>query len=98
MDKVVIKKSQSNLLRPIGDFLRRFHLIIFFVIMVACMAAVVVLINKTLTETSDQELTSSISAGSIDQDTLVRIQALQTSDQPSVPPAIPEGRVNPFAE
>jgi len=93
-----VKKSNKNPLKPIGTFFRRFHLITFFVFTVGCMAASVVLINNTLTNTSDEDYTSSISAGSIDQATLERIQSLHTSDQPTPGPQLPGGRINPFAE
>jgi len=92
------KKPQSNLLRPVGAFFRRFHFIIFFVFIVGCLAASVILINKTLTESSSQDYTSTINAGSIDQATLERIQSLHPSSQPGPAPELPSGRINPFAE
>ena len=95
---VVIKKQQSALVRPLGTFFRRFHLLIFFVFIVGCLAASVLLLNKTLTDTSSKEYTSTISSGTIDQATLERIQSLHTSNEPTAAPALPEGRTNPFAE
>jgi len=95
---VVIKKQQSALLRPLGIFFRRFHLLIFFVFIVGCLAASVLLLNKTLNEASAEESTSTINSGTIDQATLERIQTLQPSTQSTPPPALPEGRTNPFAE
>jgi len=93
-----VKKPQNTLVRPFSAFLQRFHLLLFFVFIVACLAAAVVLINKTLTETPEAPYSSPISAGSIDQATLQRIQSLHTSDQPPAAPALPPGRINPFAE
>lgn len=95
---VKIKKSQNALLRPLGDFLKRFHLIIFFVLVVGCLAGAVILINNTLTEAGTGDYTSSINAGAIDQATLERVQALHTSAQPASTPELPAGRINPFAE
>lgn len=93
-----IKKPQSSLVRPIAAFIRQFHLLIFFVVIVGCLSVAVVLINQTLTESSDDGYTSSINAGSIDQSTLQRIKSLHTSKNPSPAPALPSGRVNPFSE
>jgi hypothetical protein len=98
MATVVIKKSQGALTRSFIAFLRRFHLLIFFVFIVACLSASVILINQTLTDSSAQEYTSRISAGTIDQPTLERVQSLHTSGQPAQPTPLPQGRVNPFAE
>jgi hypothetical protein len=93
-----IKKPQNSLIRPFVAFLRRFHLLLFFVFVVACLSAAVVLINKTLTETPEAPYSSPITAGSIDQATLERLDSLHPSSEPSPPPALPPGRINPFAE
>ena len=95
---VVIKKQQSALLRPLGVFFRRFHLLIFFVFIVGCLAASVLLLNRTLNEVSAEESTSTINSGTIDEATLERIQTLQPSTQSTPAPILPEGRTNPFAE
>jgi hypothetical protein len=93
-----IKKQQSSLIRPLSAFIRQFHLLIFFVAVVACLSVAVVLINQTLTESADETYTSSINAGSIDQATLKRIQSHHTSSEPRPAPALPSGRTNPFSE
>ncbi len=96
--KTTIKRQQNSFIRPLVAFLQRFHLLLFFIVIVGCVAAAVVLINRTLTETSDEAYTSSINAGTIDQATLERIQSLHTSTQPSPTPQSPPGRINPFSE
>lgn len=93
-----IKKNQVNFLKPIGDLFRRFHLLLFFILIVGCLSAAIVLINNTLTDTTDASgYTSSIHAGSIDEAALQQIQSLHKSSQPQTvqPPA---GRTNPFGE
>lgn len=95
--KTAIKKQPNSLIKPLSAFLHRFHFILFFVIIVASLAAAILLINKSLTETSDP-YTSSINAGTIDQSTLERIQSLHPSSQPSTTVELPQGRINPFAE
>lgn len=92
------KKSQSAFVKSFGAFIRRFHMIIFFVFLVACVSVAVLLINKTLTESAPEDYSSSITPGTIDQATLERVQSLHTSNQPSPAPTMPDGRVNPFAE
>lgn len=92
------KTSQNSFLKPIGAFFRRFHLLVFFVVIVGCLAAAVLLVNNTLTAKPEEPYTSTINAGSIDQATLERIQSLHTSNKPSPAPTMPSGRVNPFGE
>ena len=92
------KKSQNSFLKPFGSFLRRYHLIIFFLFLAGCVAYGVFLINETLANPTSEEYTSNINAGAIDQATLDRVNVLHTSDEPSPAPAPPEGRSNPFAE
>lgn len=93
------KHTSGFISKSIEKLFKRFHLMIFFVFIVACLSVAVVMINKILTESSDTTgYTSSINAGSIDETTLIRLQALHTSDQETPTPAVPEGRVNPFAE
>ena len=97
MVKVIIKKQHGTFPKLFLSFLRRFHLLLIFIGVVGLLGAAVILISKPLTDTSAQQYTSSIEAGSIDQPTLERIQSLHTSDSPSTP-QLPSGRVNPFAE
>ncbi|MFZ1250142.1 MAG: hypothetical protein WAR37_01710 [Candidatus Microsaccharimonas sp.] len=91
-------KNQNNFLKPIGTILRRFHLLIFFVFIVGCLAATVLLLNQTLARNENDGYTSSISAGSINQPALEQVQALHPSSQPALTPENPEGRTNPFSE
>lgn len=93
-----IKKNQNSLTKPLVGFLQRFHLLLFFVFIIGCLSAAVILINKTLTESPEEPYNSSISAGSIDETTLKRIQSLHPSSQPDKSPVLPEGRINPFSE
>lgn len=93
------KKSSSHIAKFFGKAFKRFHLTIFFVFIVACLAGAVVSINTILTESSDtSDYTSSINAGTIDEATLNRIQSLHTSDQQVPTPELPNGRINPFTE
>ena len=93
--KPLIKKSP---LEPIQKIFRRFHLTIFFVVIVAGLGGAVLWLNSILSGASSAEgYTSTIGAGSIDQATLERIKALHTSNE-AQSISLPEGRTNPFAE
>lgn len=93
------KHASGFFTKSIQKLFKRFHLMIFFIFIVACLSFAVIMINKILTESSDTTgYTSSINAGSIDETTLIRLQALHTSDQATATPVVPEGRINPFAE
>lgn len=96
--KLVIKGNQKNAKRYIIAFLRRFHLLLFFILVAGALSGAVVLINKTLADTSSQDYTSSISAGNIDEATLNRIQSFHPSDTPTTSLSPQNGRINPFSE
>lgn len=96
-EKVVIKKSQNSLLKPIGAFFRRFHLLLFFILIIGCLAVAVIFINKILTDEPDDGYMSPINPGQIDRETLEKVQSMHPSSQPTTP-TLPQGRINPFAE
>jgi hypothetical protein len=88
-----------DILKPLKKLSKRFHLTLFFVFIVACLSGAVLLINKTIQENAtDPTYTSTISAGSIDQATLNRLNALHTSAQGAPAPVLPQGRINPVGE
>ncbi len=91
--------SISRIFSPIGTLFRRFHLTIFILFIVTCLAAAVLLLTNILNEasvTGDYE--SPISAGTIDEETLQRINSLHSSNG-TLPPVQPAaGRINPFGE
>jgi hypothetical protein len=89
----------SFLLKPFKLLFTRFHLTMFIVLVTACLGGAVVLLTSILEEAStDSTYTSPIEAGSIDQATLDRINALHTSDEEKPPTVSPTGRTNPFVE
>ncbi len=98
MEKIAIKKHQGKFLRLFTSFLRRFHLLLFFIVVVGCLSIAVILINTTLAESTPEGYTSPIGTGAIDEQTLTRLQSLHTSSEPSGTPPLPDGRINPFAE
>ena len=97
-----MEKKRSNsidILKPIKKLSKRFHLLFFFVFIVACLSGAVLLINNTLKDTSvDPGYVPRSAAGTIDQATLNRLNALHTSTQAMGNPTLPDGRINPVNE
>ena len=96
----VKKKTSSNIvIKPFVILFKRFHLMVFFVFIIACLAFAVILINDILTKSSDDTTgSSSTTSSTIDQATLQRIQNLHTSTNAGASPELPAGRINPFNE
>lgn len=94
-----MEKHSSNLItKSFAKLFKRFHLMIFFIFIVACLSAAVILVNQILTgEGTDTDYTSGINAGTIDQATLNQIQSLHISTEAPLP-EVPGGRINPFSE
>ncbi len=85
--------------KPLLNVLGRFHLTLFFVLVVAGLVGAVMVINDTLNKTAaSKDYTSPINAGSIDQVTLDRVKSLHTSTETVPETPIPTGRINPFGE
>jgi len=93
------KPTSIDILRPLKKLSKRFQLTLFLVLVIGGSSAAILVINNTLKDTSnDPSYTSSINAGSIDQATLTRLNALHTSTQGNPAPVLPPGRVNPVNE
>lgn len=95
------KKSPSaSVSKVFMSALRRFHLTIFFVLIVSLLAGGVLMVNQIVTEgeLASDGYKSSIDAGSIDEATLQRIQSLHQSGETVEPTPLPDGRINPFSE
>lgn len=84
--------------KPIVILFKRYHLTLFIVFVTGGLAYAVLSFTQLFTESTDNSYTSPISAGSIDQATLNRINKLHTSDEPTPQMQMPAGRVNPFSE
>lgn len=83
----------------ISGVIRRFNLTLFILAVLAGLVAAVLLLASILNDASlGADYQSPIGAGSLDQATLDRINALHTS-QETLPTATPSnGRVSPFSE
>ena len=97
------KKEASALFKPIGKVFKKFHLLIFFVFIIACLSAAVATTNAILSgeETDSSALLPGSNTGTpsvIDKSTLQRIQSLKQSNEPSTYTPTQDGRSNPFSE
>ena len=101
VQKVTIKKQRSKFTNMLLAFLRRFHLMLFFIFVVALLAVGVIMLNQTLTETSvDDFATDPVTSNTttVTQSTLDKVESLHTSDNPTDADIPTSGRTNPFAE
>lgn len=79
--------------------LKRFHLVIFTVIVTIVLSVSVLLLYSVVIKAGGSEATTpNANAPAFDQTTIDRVNQLKTSDQPSEPLDFSQGRINPFGE
>lgn len=79
--------------------LRRFNLTLFILVVLGGLVAAVILLTSILNDASiGAGYQSPINAGSLDQSTLDRINALHTSQEQLPPATQTSGRISPFSE
>jgi hypothetical protein len=89
----------GSFFKPIGRVIGRYHLTLFILLVVGCLTAAVLLLTNILDEASQiDDYQSPITAGSLDQATLDRINALHTSSDTLPEPIPATGRISPFTE
>lgn len=94
-----MEKHTSNIFaKTFKTLFKRFHLMIFFIFIVAGLSVAVIMINDILSGKIDDGYKSPIKAGTIDQTTLNRLETLHTSTAGTPTPELPNGRINPLAE
>lgn len=93
------RKQHISLGAPLKFIFGQYLVTLFFLLVMAALIASVILLNSIISDTTpSDDYTSPISAGSIDQATLSRLQALHPSQQSVPSESHPSGRINPFAE
>ena len=93
------KPPRISLLAPLAFVISRYQITLFFLFVMTGLIASVILLNSIIGDTTaSEDYTSPISAGTIDQATLDRLQALHTSKDSATTEVRPSGRINPFAE
>lgn len=94
-----MESKTTTFLKPIGKLFARFHMTISIVLLIGGLTGAVLLLANILNDAAiDDAYVSPISAGSIDQATLDRINALHTSDGTFPEPIPYGGRISPFTE
>jgi len=79
--------------------LRRFHIVIFVIIVFGGLAVVILMLNSIISRSSNSEgYTSQTNNGTFDQKTIQRIEQLKTTDQNNGELDLSHGRSNPFVE
>ena len=93
------KKPSASFLKPIVRLFNMFHMTIFIVFIIACLAAAVLFLTNMLNDASvGDDYTPTSGPGTIDQVTLDRINALHTSSDALPAPITYPTRSNPFTE
>jgi len=89
----LIKKSLAN-------FIHRFHVTIFVIVVLGSLVVVVLLLNNVIIRSSEQGdyVPTSSAPSSFDQATIDRIEQLKSRTDTSSPLDLSKGRINPFVE
>jgi hypothetical protein len=95
-------KSTSKPLKYAPNFLARFNLVIFIVIVVIGLIASILILTDLVNKSYDGDsssTTSSVAAPTMfDQQTISRLSKLNNSNSNNSYNSLPSGRVNPFSE
>lgn len=91
--------SLALIKRPLVNFLHRFHVIIFVVVVLGSLAASVFFLYGIIVSSGESNGYSSTSNNaSFDQATIHKIEQLKTQDETGGALTLPPGRTNPFVE
>lgn len=91
--------TASQIFKPLGNIIRRFHITLFIIMLTGGLMLAVFTLMNVIQESSDtSNFTPGTASGSFDQATIDRMNALQTSDQNAGNAVLPAGRINPFSE
>lgn len=91
--------SLGALKKSLVAFLHRFHITLFVLVVFGGLAVVVFMLNHVIIRSGDSSgYTPETPSATFDQDTITRIQELQTRDQSNSSLQLPAGRTNPFVE
>lgn len=85
--------------KKIVGFFHRFHLVIFVVVVVLLLSIAILLLTTVANKASGLDSNpSGTPSSSFDETTMERIKNLKTSDEPSTPLDLSQGRIDPFGE
>jgi hypothetical protein len=92
-----MKDAKINL-NAVLSFLRRFHFILFFILIALLLAAAILMLYSLVDKASGSDTVNIGSSSNFDQDTIERVKQLKTIDDPSEPLELSGGRIDPFNE
>lgn len=99
MKTINLTISGAAIKKAFFSFTRRFHVVIFVVIVLGGVAASVFILNSIVVRSTDaSEFSSETSSVSFDKETIKRIEDLKTRDQGGATLDLSKGRTNPFVE
>lgn len=91
--------SISTTTKLINSFLNRFHAIIFAVVVLGGLSFAVLILNNIVTiSTTEGSQVDGSSGETFDQETIDRLNKLETSENSENDLIFPEGRINPFID
>lgn len=94
-------KNLNVSFKPVGHLVRRYHLTIFIVFVVASLGYAVFNFTDLFGQSPTNTTTvngAPASSSTINQATLDKLKTLHTSDEPTPALVVPSGRTNPFSE
>ena len=91
--------SLITIKRSITTFLKRYHIVLFVVIVLGGLGSAVLLLNNTVNLSGESNgYISTANSTSFDQATINRINQLKSPDQNNSALDLTKGRTNPFVE
>lgn len=92
-------KISKNPFKPITDFLSRFSVVIFIVVVASGLAAAILILSQILNIPYGADIINSgKGTNTFDESTIQRVNILQTSDSNSTSQTETTGRIDPFSE
>ena len=93
-----MKDMRFNKQKVVG-FIARFHVVIFAIATVLLLSIAILLLTDIVNKASGIDSTpTNTTSSNFDEETMNRIDRLKTSDEPSQPLDLSQGRINPFSE
>lgn len=94
-----ISLSLTSVKKFIFTILRRYHIILFVILVAGGLAVVVFMLNLIILKSSNPDgYTATSNNATFDQATIDRIKQLRTSGENDAPLDLGKGRTNPFVE
>lgn len=91
--------SLDSIKKPLINLLKRYHIILFVVLVIGGLGAAVLLLNNTISKSGqDSGYVSNANSTGFDKDTIERVNQLKSRDQNNNTINFDKGRTNPFVE